>query len=566
MPAKHPTRIAALTLALSLVVAAPASALQPPDLQVVNLAPGSQSSYASNFTRLGAWDYFTGDDDTVSGGIWRTNGSTTELVSGEVGAEAAVFNYGASDTTYVALGSYLYFAGYTAAYGDELWRTDGVTTSLVKDINPGVSNGTIANFKKLGSYLYFTAQDATHGWELWRTNGTTTTMVKDIQPGSGDSYPDNFTEFAGKLYFGVTTVAAGWEMGSTDGTSAGTVVYDMTAGAAGSSPQDFTTFQNRLYFSGPGADLWYTNGTGNPLVFPYSPESVHDLTVMGSQLYFSGSDSDDGRELWVTTGDIADAAGTAQVADIQVGSAGSDPMYLTVLGSRIYFSAYTEEYGRELWSSNGLAGPGGTALVRDLNVFTAGSFGVDSNPKSLTVFGGSIFLYAESTDGPRLWRVDSSTSAVPHSSIPLAYNPGLFSEFAYRRLYPSGDKLYVQTNAAGAGQEFAWMQAPAAPKSVAAPAITGTAKVGKVLTGARGSWSGVPSAITSAQWYRCTRAGTTTPTTSSLSGCVAISGATKATYKAVAADKGKYLRLRVKAQNESGTVYRWSKATGKIAP
>jgi hypothetical protein len=91
-----------------------------------------------------------------------------------------------------------------------------------------------------------------------------------------------------------------------------------------------------------------------------------------------------------------------------------------------------------------------------------------------------------------------------------------------------------------------------------------------VLTSARGSWSGVPSAITSAQWYRCTSAGpsagTTTPTTSSLSGCVTISGATKATYKAVAADKGKYLRLRVKAQNESGTVYRWSKATVKIAP
>jgi hypothetical protein len=124
----------------------------------------------------------------------------------------------------------------------------------------------------------------------------------------------------------------------------------------------------------------------------------------------------------------------------------------------------------------------------------------------------------------------------------------------------------VQTDAAGAGQEYAWMQAPAAPRSVVAPTITGTAKVGRVLTGARGSWSGVPSAITSAQWYRCTKAGTTTPTSANLTGCSAISGATKATYKAVAADKGKYLRLRVKAQNESGTVYRWSKATVKIAP
>jgi hypothetical protein len=181
------------------------------------------------------------------------------------------------------------------------------------------------------------------------------------------------------------------------------------------------------------------------------------------------------------------------------------------------------------------------------------------------VFAGSIYLYAESTDGPLLWRVDSSTSASPQSAIPLPY-AGLYDEFSARRLYPSGDKLYVQTDAAGAGQEYAWMQAPAAPRSVVAPTITGTAKVGRVLTSTRGSWTGVPSAITSAQWYRCTKSGTTTPTTSSLSGCVAISGATKLSYKAVTADKGKYLRLRVKAQNESGTVYRWSKATGKIAP
>jgi ELWxxDGT repeat protein len=352
-------------------------------------------------------------------------------------------------------------------------------------------------------------------------------------------------------------------MGSTNGTSAGTVVYDMTPGVENSAPQDFTIFQSRLYFSGPGAALWYTNGTSDPVEFPYSPATAHSLTVMGSQLFFTGSDSDHGRELWVTTGDVTDAAGTAMVEDIQDGSSGSDPMYLTVLGSRIYFSADTPEYGRELWSSNGLIN--GTTLVRDLNENFTGPIGVSSYPKSLTVFAGSIYLYAESTDGPLLWRVDSSTSASPQSAIPLPY-AGLYYESNARRLYPSGDKLYVQTDAAGAGQEYAWMQAPAAPASVAAPAITGTAKVGKVLTGARGSWSGVPSAITSAQWYRCTKAGTTTPTSANLTGCSAISGATKATYKAVAADKGKYLRLRVKAQNESGTVYRWSKATVKIAP
>ena len=561
MPAKHPRLAVALALALSLAVAAPASALQPPDFRVVDLVPGSGGSGAAFFTRLGAWDYFASYG--TSAGLWRTNGTTTELVTDEARVEPAYNYYRSTDTTFAVLGSYLYFAGVTAAAGVELWRTDGVTTELVKEINPGAADGVGPNFKKLGSYLYFRGRNATQGWELWRTNGTTTTLVKDIEPGAGDSYPTQFIEFGGKLYYSVTTTAAGWEIGRTDGTSAGTVVYDMTAGASDSSPQDFTIFQSRLYFSGPGAALWYTSGTGDPVEFPYSPVTVHDLTVMGSQLFFTGSDSEHGRELWVTTGDITDAAGTALVADIQDGSSGSDPMYLTVLGSRVYFSADTPEFGRELWSSNGLNG--GTTLVRDLNENSTGPFGVSSYPKSLTVFAGSIYLYAESTDGSRLWRVDSSTSASLQSAIPLPY-AGLYSEFNARRLFPSGDKLYVQTDAAGTGEEYAWMQAPAAPTSVAAPAITGTAKVSRVLTGARGSWTGVPSAITSAQWYRCTRAGTTTPTTSSLSGCVTISGATKATYKAVAADKGKYLRLRVKAQNESGTVYRWSKATGKIAP
>jgi len=561
MPAKHPRLAAMLALALSLVVAAPASALQPPDFRVVDLVPGSSGSAARNFTRLGAWDYFAAFDG-VRTCLWRTNGTTTELVTDEVGVEPAFNEYGSADRTFAVLGSYLYFGGVTAATGVELWRTDGVTTELVKDIYSGAQDGVNPNFKKLGSYLYFGGRTATQGWELWRTNGTTTTIVKDIQPGSGDSYPDNFIEFAGKLYFDVTTDATGWEMGYTDGTSAGTVVYDMTSGAGNSAPQDFTIFQSRLYFS-KGGELWYTDGSSAPVAFPYSPDAVHDLTVMGSRLYFSGESMVEGRELWVTTGDNSDGAGTALVADIRDGSSGSDPMYLTALGSRIYFSADTAAYGRELWSSNGL--PGGTTLVRDLNENVAGPLGLSSYPKSLTVFAGSIYLYAESTDGPRLWRVDSSTSASPVSAMPLPYD-GLYFESNARRLYPSGDKLYVQTDAAGAGQEYAWMQAPAAPASVAAPAITGTAKVGKVLTGARGSWSGVPSAITSAQWYRCTGAGATTPTSTSLSGCVAISGATKATYKAVAADKGKYLRLRVKAQNESGTVYRWSKATGKIAP
>jgi ELWxxDGT repeat protein len=222
----------------------------------------------------------------------------------------------------------------------------------------------------------------------------------------------------------------------------------------------------------------------------------------------------------------------------------------------VYFAASDGIDGTELWSSNGA---GNASQVADINPGSG-----NSEPNDLTVFAGALYLYAN--DG-ELWRVTDSISANRQSMVQLWDDvTDLYDVFFNVGLEVEGDKLYLQTGVPGAGREYAWMQAPAAPRSVVAPTITGTAKVGKVLTGARGSWSGVPSAITSAQWYRCTSAGTTTPTSANLTGCSAISGATKATYKAVTADKGKYLRLRVKAQNESGTVYRWSKATVKIAP
>jgi ELWxxDGT repeat protein len=546
------------------VVAAPASALQPPDLHTVDLVPGSDGSYAAHFTHMGAWDYFYAYESGRQG-LWRTNGATTELVTDQV--EVASYNsyYRHPDQTFAVLGTYLYFAGSTAAEGQELWRTDGVNTELVKNIAPGTANGVSPVFKKLGAYVYFSGGTTATGLELWRTNGSSTSLVKEIEPGTADSNPYGFFEFNGKLYFSAFTTLHGAELWRTDGTSAGTVEFDLAPGAANSFPGDFTIFQNRMFFLA-GSDyfhLWYATGD-SVSEFPYTPNDVHDLTVMGSSLYFAASDIDHGRELWVTTGDLTDPAGTSMLKDIWEGSQGSFPMYLTAMGSRLYFTAYLDDTGRELWSTNGL--PLGTSMVADLHTqSTMPGENPNSDPKDLTVFAGSLYLHAITDVGPQLIRVDSASSFAVQTVTPLP-DAGLFSEFMQRRLTVSGDKLYVQINAPGAGQEYAWMQAPAAPASVAAPVITGTAKVGKVLTGARGSWSGVPSAITSAQWYRCTSAGTTTPTSSSLSGCVVISGATKATYKAVTADKGKYLRLRVKAQNESGTVYRWSKATVKIAP
>ncbi len=555
MPAKHSKLAVVAALALALVTSAPAAALQAPDLRTVDLNPGSASSFARGFTRWNGWDYFIagGTGNVYATELWRTNGGTTELLADGLRIYWNGYFNGkpSSDRVFAPLGGYLYFYAEDAAGGEEIWRTNGLDTTQVTSVCAADCDGVEGIPFTYGSYVYFRGDTPSTGTELYRTNGTTTTLVKDLVPGSGGSSPGNFTIYGGKLYFTVFT-ASGMEMGRTDGTSAGTELFDLVPGGS-VFVGEFTPFAGRLFFSA-NSHLWSLTSSEAPAQF-YAPNSsgdsgVESLTVVGDKMFFSATDGVDNQELWMTTGDPTDPDATNLVYDIYPLSS-SRPTGLTAFGSRVYFSAFDGTSGYELWSSNGTA----TSRVADMN---AGSG--SSNPDDLTVFAGALYV---SANGGELWRVTDSLTAKRHSMVPLRDDDFRFYTVD---MSVAGDKLYLHTNDEAAGREYAWMQAPAAPASVSAPTITGTAKVGRVLTSARGSWSGVPSAITSAQWYRCTKSGATTPTSSSLSDCVAISGATKPTYKAVTADKGKYLRLRVKAQNESGTVYRWSKATGKIAP
>jgi hypothetical protein len=75
----------------------------------------------------------------------------------------------------------------------------------------------------------------------------------------------------------------------------------------------------------------------------------------------------------------------------------------------------------------------------------------------------------------------------------------------------------------------------------AAPAISGAAQEGALLSASSGTWTGgAPPYTYSYQWYRCTTS------------CTAISGATSATYVVANADLGKKLAVGVKAKDTKG--------------
>jgi len=96
--------------------------------------------------------------------------------------------------------------------------------------------------------------------------------------------------------------------------------------------------------------------------------------------------------------------------------------------------------------------------------------------------------------------------------------------------------------------------APAVPSVIAAPAVSGTAREGQVLTATQGTWKGTPTIAYATEWQRCAAG----------SGCAAIAGASAATYRAVAADVGAMLRALLTATNDGGSTTAASAPTATV--
>jgi hypothetical protein len=93
------------------------------------------------------------------------------------------------------------------------------------------------------------------------------------------------------------------------------------------------------------------------------------------------------------------------------------------------------------------------------------------------------------------------------------------------------------------------------PALVSQPTVSGTAQVGKTLTGTQGTWSSSSQIFYAYQWQRFDSNG---------ANCKAISGATAMTYSPVAADVGFRLRFAVTASNKNGSTTASSAATSAV--
>lgn len=439
---------------------------------------------------------------TGAGGtrLWRSDGTGPGTFA--IGANGLQIKRNNGAAPAVAGGN-LFFAGYDAFHGYELWKTDGTTAELVKDtkattessdpdflinlngrlifqasgwlwaydgydvvepladVNPQYGSAVPGRVAVMNGVAYFAGQADCNGndnIDLWRTDGTLdgTYRVAQIN-GCQNSYPDFFTRVGNYVYFRAANASASYTLWRTDGTAEGTVpVKVINPYGAAINPPDTTTFaggNGRVYFPAndgvSGYEIWSSDGTaGNTNlvrdILPGSPGSAPvNLVFCNNVCLFTANDGTHGAELWRTDGT---SAGTWLVRDIRPGCDGAGIGALTVFGNATYFAASDPVNGLELWRTDGTSL--GTGLVKDIAPGAAGS-----SPQYLTAIGR--FLYFSADDGVHgrtTWRTDGTargTVWVGGGALPAFYTESAGSVYFSGADTSAGRELWRTNGTAG---------------------------------------------------------------------------------------------------------------------
>jgi len=417
---------------------------------------------------------------------------------------------------FVEMGGVLYFSADDGEHGWELWRSDGSVggTYMVKDVReeectPATDPETGEEYENCENYgsihqmcwpdptecfvpeivagnnkIFFTAFDSNPGVNfphVFISDGTEdgTYRIRDQWIGWDYNHPDADFDYSGpsnlmvipsngftpdRLVYTIIQAiceggsycpetfdpASGEELWITDGTDVGTyMLVNMVPedkswnngdyccmDDKGGIPRDLIMKGNTIWFTARtdsyGRELYrYGMNIGGGLFLVKdinegtSGSNPMYLTSVGPGVYLSADNGTNGQELHYSLGNTFN---TVVVKDINPGINGSSPQELTKLGSNLFFTADDGENGRELWVSDSTED--GTFMVKDINA--NGS----SSPNWLRVMDGTLYFMAYTEDhGRELWRSDGTTDGTymlkdinPGSNDSFHWTPDVFHE------------------------------------------------------------------------------------------------------------------------------------------
>ncbi|MCB0488237.1 MAG: T9SS type A sorting domain-containing protein [Cyclobacteriaceae bacterium] len=405
-------------------------------------SPGNGSN-PHDFTELDGIIFFTADN-----ALWKTDGTElgTELVvSGDPNNPEYLFAYDGELYFNAQGGSNVFF---------ELYKTDGSTTTLVKDINtPSNSSSPKAHFI-IGDTHYFFAYDNT-ATGLWTTDGTEegTTLIKHLYDGS--LFPANIksesnpTLFNGNYYFNISN-----QLWRTDGTEVGTVEINHSVNVPiDSSPLNFIETPLGTFFAAfvnGDPHLFVTDGDALTdlseagFVLNGEPEEINsDFIFYNNKLIFSGYTAEEGEEPWITDGTLA---GTHLIKDVNTFDLFGGAREFFEFNEKVYFRAKNAGSNDfELFVTDGTEG--GTSLVKDINT------GIQpSHPNGFGIIGDKMYFEAFTTTyGSELWETDGTEEGTKLVVDLRAGNPGAIHDV---QAYYFGKVFFTAYVSAGVGTEL----------------------------------------------------------------------------------------------------------------
>jgi ELWxxDGT repeat protein len=180
---------------------------------VKDIVAGPGGSNAFPEASLGGLLFFRASEPATGQELWRTDGTEAGTFVQEVvpGPGSAVFSDSlpaAGDRALMAAGDRVVFAAGDGVHGIEPWASDGFTTHLVGDINPGPASSLCCGdrfpFRPLlgtaSGLAIMSADDGVDGFEMWATDGQTARLVGDIAAAVPSSFP-GVTIAAGRNIF-----------------------------------------------------------------------------------------------------------------------------------------------------------------------------------------------------------------------------------------------------------------------------------------------------------------------------------------------------------------------------
>lgn len=341
------------------------------------LVPGSSRAFIVN------------DESAMDAPIYvsdSTPGGTHEVpgLAGDVRYELAL-------QPIATLGDVLFFGRWKDGFLD-LWRADGTDVGT-QPVTSGLASDDAS----------IVAMAATGGKILFSTVGPGAPGAPETHLWSSDGTPDGTSEVDAGVDAVVFDIAATDEttflLTSASAAGTGRALWRLDAGH-GSRLVDLPSSAWALHTVGPvvyivADSLWRSDGTAEGTFALTSDVYPSDLTALGSELYF------------ISWGGLRQSDGTVLGTKL-VPALPAFPETLGAAGGRLFFSAWEEATGYELWSSDGSAA--GTERITDINPGSGDSF-----PFAITGIGERLFFLADDGEhGIELWTLapgdDGSTT------------------------------------------------------------------------------------------------------------------------------------------------------------